>query len=520
MELADGRDTRYIGEQAGKSWHGTSEPDALLTVAPFVVSEALAPNESALGFESRQGSLHGHVHFGQLGCGSYDINGTGKDCTLLRGDPDIAGKGIIVSFFLPSALVIFFGILFAILFSIQRCFVNRRIRNYYSNHPEAISKLRKECHNWADGLILAITDAQLFLILAFGVAWHAAAKCDISTYHCLIAIRMALTGIATATLAGFITKGYYTHRLTTLARLGILGYCIWSLFFLWMSLINDNIDTTVFGLLPTREKRDSVLVLPAYCHLDNTMQPFQNLTLEQQNTVNIKGGRDSSFPIFVCGLTVLWCILAFPVVWNMIACLLGPICGHWSMLRNPSDITFFKLSAWVFCMAVCIRNLISVLTLRDWIDRSHWLHREAPGQNIENNINTIGQMAPLIALGATVFTLSDKLSRLVRKLVFCYSPKLFPERECCVDCGDCQKCCTDCAACKKCYGGGNGNRIFSANGWANYSQDSEGRLVGQGRFHNQGVGYNTSTPYASYEMISPTHGIIPTYQRQGSMGHH
>ncbi|KAK8042363.1 hypothetical protein PG994_012846 [Apiospora phragmitis] len=137
----------------------------------------------------------------------------------------------------------------------------------------------------------------------------------------------------------------------------------------------------------------------------------------------------------------------------------------------------FKLATWAFCLAVTFRSWYSIQTLRNWMDSSQWLEREARGQNVENDINTVGQLAPLIALGATAFILLDKLSYPTKKAFLrCVSPATFPERVCCADCD----------ACKKCGGGRNGGE----------------------------------DPCASYKMTKLAPGGHLAYQRQGTMGYY
>ncbi|KAK8059151.1 hypothetical protein PG996_009081 [Apiospora saccharicola] len=145
-------------------------------------------------------------------------------------------------------------------------------------------------------------------------------------------MRIALAGIATATVAGFIIKDYYTHRLTATARLLVLGLCTWSLFIFLTTLWDDKIDLKLFAAKPEWDQRDSILMLPAYCFLDK------------------------------------------------------------------------------------ILNGLSIKALRDWMDSSQWLERKEPGQNVENDINTVGQLAPLFALGATAVIFLDKISHWTRKV--------------------------------------------------------------------------------------------------------
>ena len=67
----------------------------------------------------------------------------------------------------------------------------------------------------------------------------------------------------------------------------------------------------------------------------------------------------------------------------------------------------------MICTVFIIWNWIAIAGLRSWVNGSDWLHREG-GLNPEYTIKSIGQLAPLVALGAIGLTFANSFRILTK----------------------------------------------------------------------------------------------------------
>ena len=267
-------------------------------------------------------------------------------------------------------------------------------------------------------------------MLAFGAAYSAVSKCEISMYHYLIAIHMSLSGLCTSIAAGYIVRKYHQKNLTVLVRLVIMTIC-------WVSILRFKDSTPsrgeadIYRQIPAPDQPNSVVLLPAFCLLDPSISPLQNLTEAQRGAVENRG-TSRKVPAQLWGFVVLLGALWIANVGTMVlwkwwpgVVLVGepgdPDDDDDDAADHPSSqvwgqvVLIGKQAAWYFCLLFIIYNWIVVWQLRGWLDRSGWLERDGDGRNAENDARGIGQLAPLIALGAMAFALADKLTEKVQR---------------------------------------------------------------------------------------------------------
>ncbi|KAI6785917.1 uncharacterized protein J7T54_006256 [Emericellopsis cladophorae] len=345
--------------------------------------------------------------FGGIGTGEFEA------------DPDIAGFGIFIAFMTLSAIVSFAGLCLIILRGVVLRFApdKRDAKKFVRWYDYS-----KKAHQLVDNLILSSADAQLFLILAFGGAFYWTSQCTVSLYHYLVAFHMILAGLATFLLAFVMISQPYKEFFSTVARLTIFLICL-----IAVSNSKDMQRAYLERLqdiqshLPTSNQRDSFIILPAYCILEQLLDPSEDLGTEERQHLANRGIERSVYPQFVTictlfGFTTFFTLLGpqirFFVLPRSIDDCHGPIDAldadekRGALLDDQIYLgLFYKIVVWIACVAIIIWNWITVAFLRKWIDESEWLNNK--GGNAENDVLGIGQLAPLASLGTIGLVLVD-----------------------------------------------------------------------------------------------------------------
>jgi len=276
-------------------------------------------------------------------------------------------------------------------------------------------------HDELDAAIVSVGDAQLFLVLAFVISFSFQSQCDVSLYHYEVAVNTIAVGLSGAVLSFLLVEDTQKKAfISTILRWGAFVACMAG----FVPLENDNHRRPgdhepgkLLSALPSLNQTDSVLVLPAFCILKRNLNPFSNLTGDEQLHLTHEGRERD--------LTSNTVVILIPFV--LVSCIrlcsllrLTWICGTTSPIRGGLRITFRALKVGI--TVVIAYNMISAVIflakLRMWMDESVWLQKE-DGGNPEQDLQGIGQMAPLIALVSIVIAVGNILSFVIGRSCSC-----------------------------------------------------------------------------------------------------
>ncbi|KAH8587902.1 hypothetical protein B0O99DRAFT_601274 [Bisporella sp. PMI_857] len=335
-----------------------------------------------------------------------------------NGDPDIAGAGVFRAFMLLSIFVTAMGIILAIARGASFVCSYKERKQYKYVHSVEWSNT---CHVILDNFILSSADTQLLLVLAFGFAFYSTSQCEISLYHYFVTYHMALVGLATSILAFILARNPFRSFFSSIVRLAAIGFCLIPLLSnLGIPEVKNPEIQKALKKIPKVSQKDSLLILPAYCVLEASNNPFSDLTTNQKEHLN-NTGRMRHVRAHNILLLVVWSLtsLAFILTcfWNY-----GeyddenteeagdPDAGLKSQdIEDKNKLIFrsvARITVWVICIYVIIWNWINIGNLRKWIDRGDWLNKDNGG-NPESKLQGIGQIAPLAALSAGAIAFLD-----------------------------------------------------------------------------------------------------------------
>ncbi|KAH8585555.1 hypothetical protein B0O99DRAFT_748948 [Bisporella sp. PMI_857] len=335
-----------------------------------------------------------------------------------EGDPDIAGAGIFLAFTVLSIFVMATGVILGVIriFSFIYLCCSPRNDSKWLRSMEWSNVI----HLWIDSLILASADTQILLVLAIGQAFYATERCTLSLYHYLVLYHMVLMGIWTSMLAFTLSRSPFKSPLASLCRVGALFMCAIS-FGQEQTIPASNPEIQqLLRKIPGTHQRDSVIILPVSCILDESTNFL--VSLKDEDKVNLMGNGPGRF-FEAPGEQATWIVAAAGAITGgfvFIGFMKGFQRGyykqkptHTSAKQNTRARLNYWLNSfvkkglfWTLCTAYIIYNWIIISKLREWVDRSIWLQRE-DNKNPESSFQGIGQVAPLASLGAAVFAVCD-----------------------------------------------------------------------------------------------------------------
>lgn len=232
---------------------------------------------------------------------------------------------------------------------------------------------------------------------------------------------MVLVGLATSVLAFILVRSPYKWFLSALARIIIFGICIGTLIRSTKMTESDFTDVpAVQNQVPNKGQWDSLIIAPAYCILENAVNPFFNLTESQQKHLTHTGSRRDVKSQCI----ILLAASALTLVATSVELALSNRTGRKQDSRQrgsrvtPSTVLemltgwfpifrLIKFLIWALSTILIIWNWITIIPLRRWVDKSEWLNKE--DGNPEKHIEGVGQLAPVVALGVVGFTLLNGL---------------------------------------------------------------------------------------------------------------
>ncbi|KAI9660820.1 MAG: hypothetical protein M1829_006472 [Trizodia sp. TS-e1964] len=323
--------------------------------------------------------------FGVVAPGEFETN------------PDIAGQGI--SFFVPSIIVCGTGLFLTLSWIISFCTtpgrrqgrtgyglqyvweveeITNRLTHAYITSPEFINSVKRSnfWHRLLDEVMVSSADAQLFLILAFGTAFYRTAQCDISLYHYLLLDHMVVSGLATSALAYMLSHSFHRMSLTLILRTAVFILCAIGLHLVdYSNDFNFDANFNLVKSIPATNQIDSVILLPAYCLLDKSINVTNSLNLDELHAL-LPRGTDRLYPQQLPIVGIGGFII------NLVIVLLRALSPNFESSRNKKEynssvgkrrsniIQAFCAFSWVVSTAIIALNWTCIFILRNWVDGS------------------------------------------------------------------------------------------------------------------------------------------------------
>jgi len=213
-----------------------------------------------------------------------------------------------------------------------------------------------------------------------------------------------------------IEKAQKQNFISTLLRIGVFIYSITRFASLQGNISKEDYDRYRRVSL---DQTDSVLVLPAPCIVEETLNRFSNISsgaglqhlmpaassddLLQLDRVNIIIYFSASVVSFMRLTSLLHLIVKFP------------------RYCSPQFNRAIKTAITVLVTMVMCSAIEEIAWLRKWMDKSVWLQR-GDGANPEQDIEGIGQLAPLVALVAIVIAILNFFSVVIGRTLCCNYP--------------------------------------------------------------------------------------------------
>ena len=253
-------------------------------------------------------------------------------------------------------------------------------------------------------LVISTADAQSIIALTYAINFGMSGKCTVSAYHFSVGVNTILCACATIILSVIMVRDFWKAFCAALIRfsisislLAILGRILVYQYF-------RPLAPEAIGWLPDkRNNTDSSIFVPIACFLDPDLDPFKGLSNVR---VEWLGGRAQS--------------KNQPEIYLYILLVLCFLLGHGSHIyrrkdrygqsastsQAPKRINGWSILYYFFTLVTC--SLVYLMCwghnwlIRDFVDGSGWIVGGRTNENPERNVNSIGQLLPLVAIGWVV----------------------------------------------------------------------------------------------------------------------
>lgn len=125
----------------------------------------------------------------------------------------------------------------------------------------------------SQAFLLATSDSQTLLALAYGVNFLSAGKCDLSAYHFTIAVKIGLIICSNFVMSNFIIRKFWNVPLSAFLRYVSILLLIASLG--WMTSYQNRRSNPEWQ--PPSTRSSSAILLPASCFLDADLDIFKKI---------------------------------------------------------------------------------------------------------------------------------------------------------------------------------------------------------------------------------------------------
>lgn len=236
-------------------------------------------------------------------------------------------------------------------------------------------------------------------------------KCTVSAYHYSTGINTILCACATIILSVIIVRDFWKSPCAAFLRLLISASLLAILGRILVYQYFRPVAPEAIGWLPDKNNNtDSSIFVPIACFLDPDLNPFRDLS---DIRVEWLGGRTQS--------------KNQPEIYLYVLLVICFLLGHGAHLVRrkvrygksaPSSDSPRKISKWsilyyFFTLVTC--SLVYLMCwghnwfIRDFVDGSGWIAGGRTNENPERNVNSIGQLLPLVAIGWVVINGLDAL---------------------------------------------------------------------------------------------------------------
>jgi hypothetical protein len=254
--------------------------------------------------------------------------------------------------------------------------------------------------------LLAASDTQTILSMAYWVNFYLDGKCELSAYHYSLAMDIGLITLSSFVASTLTVRKYWKTPLTATLRF----ICIIIVLSLIAPILNQQrSQPKFFELLPNFKRKTSAIFLPASCFLDPDFGVFENV--KDQRINEQIGNPQNTAP----------CYIIFGIL-NIIILVLGLIRNY---LRayfdrlNPGEskpkafkryfLRLYRGFAFLVIIATTAYAWAHIGYLRAFVTASGWIQLNSNHENPENTVGGIGQLVPLFSMLTILFTFATEL---------------------------------------------------------------------------------------------------------------
>ena len=244
--------------------------------------------------------------------------------------------------------------------------------------------------------LLATSDANTLLMLAYGLNFFLVQQCTMSTYHYAVVTDIVLMSCANFVLITALVSEYWRAPVTGFLRFGAMVVIFT---FLGITLNYQRTRVRKAEYIPPDSRNDSVILLPASCFLDPQFKGLSsNLTTSMLKKI---GYQVKPYLFWEFRLWIVLVVFFF-------AGTLRTIVQFFSDRRRKKGKAYNLAIGVIICcwktlvlllfMVVSILAWVRILRLKSWVNRSQWIK---PGRipNPENDMLANGQILSLLQLG-------------------------------------------------------------------------------------------------------------------------
>ncbi|KXX76966.1 hypothetical protein MMYC01_207141 [Madurella mycetomatis] len=240
-----------------------------------------------------------------------------------------------------------------------------------------------------EAALLSISDSQLLLSIAQLINFANTGRCTTSRYHYNIGLHLIFILCWSSLIAMVLLRNFYKAPVTALVRV----LCL-------------------FGLIIA----DSLILLPAACFLDRALynETFLGLSQERMDAVGAVTAGAS-------GETGYWIAI---LLFTAVSCVVAILQIHYNRRHksNESDrvwpgrpvsragkiaVVLYWALPWLAAIITLATTISYVFGLKEWAVGSGWMRLEN-GRNEENEVRGMGQIAPMVAVGAVFLATFEK----------------------------------------------------------------------------------------------------------------
>ncbi|KAH8587881.1 hypothetical protein B0O99DRAFT_526012, partial [Bisporella sp. PMI_857] len=259
-------------------------------------------------------------------------------------------------------------------------------------------------------------DSQTIVALSYGINFGMLGKCSLSAYHYNVGINTILCTCTAITFSVIMVRDYWKGVMAPALRFIIsIGMFATLGRMLWYQK-ERSIAPEPIGWLPRWEKvkgnsTDSTIFVPMACFLDPDLNPLKWLSPAEKKRV---GGDKAPIPVEFC---LFWLI----VIWFITGHISHFIQRETRYGKRSQNVTnhipvgglaavYYAISLGC-CICVYFSCWGHIGEIRKFVHGSGWIEGGNTNANPENNVNGIGQLVPLIAIGWVLITCLDQKSK-------------------------------------------------------------------------------------------------------------